>query len=429
MMTNTTLMHINRNMRNLNSIIRQIETGKRVQRPSDDPIISSRALMFRTGMHENEQFQRNVNQGLAWMNVSETTFDNVNRTLLREMRNLAVQGANGDNNIDNKKAIIRQMESLFNQLGHEMNATFGGNFLFSGFRTDEPPVFTEDNDRTFILTQHFSLSDISRESSWQRLIVPNGLGTYEPVSHDINVLKLAYREITAVPPPHIPGFEVRAMTLADIDAYEPPAFNATGEPVIHFIAETGELVMHRDTAANFPMEGVSVTFHKSGFQAGMINPKVYFTGREITADTSPAGVAALMAALGAEFGGPVDLVYNITQYFSRAAGQPFIDIDGTMFYEFDLRFPMDFDANDPAVNLRPNLPPGSEIVNPSTVRIPAQVFNTTSNVSVTYAVRFGDSPFTVDAGGNPVHIKEYLGVQGVELVNARGQAGASEAIP
>jgi flagellin-like hook-associated protein FlgL len=47
-------MHINRNMRSLDRIIRQIETGKRIQRPSDGPIIASRALMFRTSLHENE---------------------------------------------------------------------------------------------------------------------------------------------------------------------------------------------------------------------------------------------------------------------------------------------------------------------------------------------------------------------------------------
>jgi flagellar hook-associated protein 3 FlgL len=256
MMTNTTLMHINRNMRNLDNIIRQIETGKRIQRPSDDPIIASRALMFRTSVHENMQFQRNVDQGVAWMNVTESTFNNINRELLFEMRTLAVQGANGDNNLGNMQSIIRQMQSMFNQLGHEMNASFGGDYLFSGFRTNEPPVFTDVNNRSFVITQNFALSDISRESSFQRLTTPE-FGFPTPVTHNINVLKLAYTGLDDVPV--VPGFEVRSVSITESDAYIPPANGASGLPLMHFIPETGELVMSRETAESFPREGVSVT--------------------------------------------------------------------------------------------------------------------------------------------------------------------------
>jgi flagellar hook-associated protein 3 FlgL len=103
-------MHINRNMRSLDRIIRSIETGRRIQRPSDDPIIASRALMFRTNVHENEQFQSNVEQGIAWMNVTEATFNNINNEILLELRNLAVTGANGPNNLEPMQAIIRQMQ-------------------------------------------------------------------------------------------------------------------------------------------------------------------------------------------------------------------------------------------------------------------------------------------------------------------------------
>lgn len=411
MMTNTTLMHINRNMRNLNNIIRSLETGQRIQRPSDDPIIASRALLFRTSVSENTQFQRNVEQGMAWMNVSEAAFDSINSRTLFEIRNLAVQGANGDNNLENMQMIIQNMKALYEMLGREMNNTFGGDYLFSGFRTDEPPVFKSPNERSFIITQHFGPTDIAREQSWQRLVVPTGLGIHEPVTHNINVLKLAFTGLDARPV--IPGFAVIERSIHDDDAYLPPAYDATGVPVLpvlHFIAETGELVMHSETAVNFPREGISVTFRKTGFQEGDLNPKVYFTGREIITEST------------AHIPPDTELIYNITQYFSRHAGTAVaVGTPPTHYFEFELAFPVYADATHDSVGLRPSLPPGAVILpGTNTVRIPAQFFDTNSNVSVTYSTALYD-PILADADGT--HIMAYLGVAGVELVRAIGSDG------
>ena len=395
MMTNTTLMHINRNMRNLDKIIRQIETTKKIQKPSDDPIIASRALIFRTSVHETEQFKRNVDQGVAWMNVSESTFNNINSELLKTMRTLAVQGANGDNNLENMQAIIRQMGMLFDQLGHEINQTFGGNYLFSGFRTDEPPVFIEDNYRSFVITQTFNMTDVSRESSWQRLLIPGGIGTLEPESKNIDVLKLAYSGLDNIPV--IPGFDVLQRSIHDDDAYIPEANNATGVPIIHYIAETGELVMHHDTSANFPREGISVTYQKTGFRQGDINPSVYFMGREIT------DLGTTHIPMGTE------LVYNVTQNLNRNMGT---FNAGTNSYDFTLEY-TSYAPTPMPDDLRALLSTGVNAnITGNVVSVPAHVFETNRNITVTYPVQL-NSPTQLGT-----HIMANTNVQGAELVRA-----------
>ncbi|MCL2456690.1 MAG: hypothetical protein FWD19_03995 [Defluviitaleaceae bacterium] len=414
MMTNTTLMHINRNMRNLHRAENQVYTGQKIQRPSDDPIIASRALMFRTSVHENEQFQQNVKQGLAWMNVTEASFSNLNTELLFELRNLSVSGATMTNSLNEMQIIVEKMKSLYSAIDEQINSKFGGNFLFSGFRTDEPPAVNEDNDRRFVITQHFRLPDISRESSFQRYDNGEIPGLPVPVSEKINVLKLAYTGIEG--DPVIPGYEVVRMSVHDADAYLPPANNA-GVPLIHFIAETGELVLHSDTAASFPREGVSVTYVKEGFRKGEINPTVYFTGREInTTDTAHIPTATRM-------------VYNVTQYFSRAAAS---HTDGNMTV-FSLAYAP---YNTSAADLQASLPFGAEIdYATNTVRIPTSFFNTNTNVSVTYPVeKTADDIFApaLSSDGlnfsDSVHIMENTFVQGVELVRAIGMNGMSIAL-
>jgi len=413
MINNTTLMHINRNMRNLDGIIRTLETTKRVSRPSDDPLIASRALKFRAGVREVQQFQRNVHFGQSWMDITESSFLNVLDHQLQDIRRLLVAGATGTYNIDNKQTMINQIRELTDHIATmEMNQTYAGRFVFSGLRTDEQAVFTAANERRFIMTQHFSLSDVDRTASFQRLGAD--AATSVPVGHKVNVVRLAFRgldmrDADGVPTTNIadtriqvPGFHVVPVSIHDANAYLPDALY-NGQPVLHFVVETGELVMHDDTAAIFPREGVAVTFEKTNFERGEINPAVYFTSREIVDTTTPPAVAA-------------DRVYQVTQYFSRMAGEANGD-----FYEFELAHTPSFFApplSDHPGALTPVLPHrDAEIVagpNGYIVRIPASVFERAQNVSVSYSVEIPDGGTTP----TPLALKTDWNVQGVRLLRA-----------
>ena len=420
MMTNTTLMHINRNMRNLDEIIRQIETTQRMQRPSDDPIRASRALKFRTNQVENEQFQQNVLTGMARMNVTEAALTNVNSELIARIRELVV-AADGGETVEQKQGMIAQIQSLFQAIGNEMNQSFAGSYLFSGFRTDEPPVFNRDNNRDFVITQNFNISDITRSTSFQRIQDLDGI--MQPEIRNIHVINLAFSGLSTSGTPDatthivnpagisIPGFTVHKFSKLNPDAYIPPA--GTTPPILHLIAETGELVMHPDVAASFPREGISVTYRKQGFNQGDINPAVYFTAREIKTD--PPGFTPISPA-------NVEKVYRVTQYMSRASGTP-VGAPPTAF-QFTLTPAAAFagqnaagNFNDVATNLRPALPPGipDSAFDPATgiLTIPASFFDLNDNVSVTYSVM-------VPPGGAPAinDIMSNLNIHGVELVRA-----------
>ncbi|MCL1843309.1 MAG: hypothetical protein FWF79_05810 [Defluviitaleaceae bacterium] len=419
MMTNTTLMNINRNIRSLDEVVRQIETKRLIQRPSDNPIIASRALLFRTSLSENVQFLRNVDQGVTWMNVTESTFDSINSRLLFELNRLTVQGATDSYNLEQKQGIVQYMQAFFNQIGDEINRDTGGSFLFSGFRTDEPPMFRENNQRSFVITQHFNLSDISRIPSFQRL--PGNDGVIRSVTETVSVLNLAYTGLDALP--HMPGFEVRQVSINDPHAYQPPEpvfvipptipQSFAAPPVVHFVAETGELVLHDQTANHFPREGVSVTYQKTGFLRDQINPIVYFTGREIITDTMDTS----------HIPGGAQLVYNVTMYLSRAAGAPF-PAGATSPTHFDFTLP--HTPYTGAANLmpqsNPNWPPGAVLMPDGvTVRIPTSLFNTASNLSVTFALSSADYPTLPFVGAT--HIMEDIRFQGVELVRAHTAGG------
>ena len=55
MMTNNVLHNINNNKNLLSTLENQYSTGKKIQKPSDDPIIAVRALKLRTNLSELNQ--------------------------------------------------------------------------------------------------------------------------------------------------------------------------------------------------------------------------------------------------------------------------------------------------------------------------------------------------------------------------------------
>jgi len=364
MIHNNTLLNINRNMRYLDKLIQQIESTKKIRVPSDDPIIASRALKFRTNVAETVQFQRNVHNGIAWMNITQSSFTNVIENLLVQFRERCVEAATGtEQPFPDKAAIVAELYELIDQIGVEMNQTYAGRYVFSGFRTDMPPVFIEANEQAYQITQQFGLKDIEKTKSYQKvidledgndiktilddLITANGwdlsikadyeayldsveykkYGAYagsvnEPLLNDIYLIKLAYRDNDMRPmtelsitinngqPFMVNGSPVTINTYkaTDLNAYTPDP----GE--INYIPETGELIIGESIARTFPVDGVEINYIKNGFEKGELNPVVYFPCQELFYNED----VYTMRQQAEVSRGVVDMAFNNSDYSSVA---------------------------------------------------------------------------------------------------------------
>jgi flagellar hook-associated protein 3 FlgL len=283
MTTSGTLLDINRNVSRLDGIERRIAASKNILRPSDDPIIAARALKFRSNVAEAEQYQKNIEQGLSWMDTTDRAFFNV-VDILDKIRVLANQGATGTNAYASRKAIADDVEQLAAQLGKEMNATYVGRYVFSGFRTDEPLVFERGDSKEYLIEQAFYESDVETTKALQRVVGPMANDDRLKMS-DVNILKMAYANSGAPTVSISSGGLVVTPTvteksLAAADVYE--AFEATPvDYAVTFIKETGELVLG-DNAKDFLEGGVmTVRYEKNGFLEGDLNPIVNFRCRDL----------------------------------------------------------------------------------------------------------------------------------------------------
>jgi flagellar hook-associated protein 3 FlgL len=136
MLINNMINNIGANLRRMEKYQNRLSTGKKINVPSDDPVVAARALKLRTDVSRLEQYDRNVKDAMSWMEITESALANIN-DILHRARVLAVQGANGTTTPDDTKKIAEEVKQLKHQLIQVANSTYSGRYIFSGFKTDQ----------------------------------------------------------------------------------------------------------------------------------------------------------------------------------------------------------------------------------------------------------------------------------------------------
>lgn len=124
-----------------NRVQQQLSTGKRVQRPSDDPQGTSISMGYRRDITFEEQMRRNIEGGVAFMNATESALSSATE-VIHSARELAVQGANGTNSQSGRDAMAIQVDQLLQQMVQIANSNFSGAYLFAGNETNKPAFTT-----------------------------------------------------------------------------------------------------------------------------------------------------------------------------------------------------------------------------------------------------------------------------------------------
>jgi flagellar hook-associated protein 3 FlgL len=136
MLINNMINNIGGNLRRMEKYQNRLSTGKKINVPSDDPVVAARALKLRTDVSRLEQYDRNVKDALSWMEITESSLANIT-DILHRARVLAVQGANGTTTPENTQKIEEEVKQLKHQLIQVANSTYSGRYIFSGFKTDQ----------------------------------------------------------------------------------------------------------------------------------------------------------------------------------------------------------------------------------------------------------------------------------------------------
>ncbi|MGZ4475524.1 MAG: flagellin N-terminal helical domain-containing protein [Nocardioides sp.] len=111
-------------------------TGRRINRPSDAPADTTVALKARGAIGQNEQYQRNAQDGTAWLSTIDTTLSSTNK-LLNRAYVLALQGADsGANGAAAESAIADEIDQIKQSVLGLSNTQYLGRPVFGGTTTN-----------------------------------------------------------------------------------------------------------------------------------------------------------------------------------------------------------------------------------------------------------------------------------------------------
>lgn len=322
-MQNNNLSNINTNKIYQDTLSNQMSTQKKVNRPSDDPVVSIRALRLRGNVTEVSQYySKNIPDAESWLSVTEDSLKNLT-TIITNMIKQCTKGSNGDLTSEDREIILEQLKALGDEVYSTGDADYAGRYVFTGYRTDTSLSFSNAENKKYSITEQLDSSDLDDVTVVKTYAMVNdGSGNmvkvdltdlnstnYQSIkveekdvsSVTIHRMRLAYNSCDDTAPQisfkekGTNGYNdvtLNAVTMHDYeDPYTQVGDGAGQHPVI-FVPETGEVLMSdsvynrlmlaKDDAATAGTdEGeIRVTYEKSDWVKGDLRPEHYFYCKE-----------------------------------------------------------------------------------------------------------------------------------------------------
>ncbi|MDY0405088.1 flagellar hook-associated protein FlgL [Virgibacillus sp. 179-BFC.A HS] len=145
MLSQNMLNNLSNNYSNLGKYLDQLNTGKKVNVPSDDPVVAMKGIGYRSQVARIEQFTRNAGEVRNWMDSSDAALDKATKAL-QKLRELAVQASTDTLGADERKSIKKEAEQLKEHLVDIANTNVNGKYIFNGTDINEKP-FKIENDK------------------------------------------------------------------------------------------------------------------------------------------------------------------------------------------------------------------------------------------------------------------------------------------
>ncbi len=329
MMLRNSSSNINGNKVNVNSLNNQMSSQKKIQRPSEDPVIAIRALRLRSTLSEiNQYYENNIPDAESWLEITDTALKNMVK-IVTDIRSQCVYGSNDPLTADDRNTILTSLEKLRDQVYSEGNAEYAGRTVFTGYRTNQKLTFMENEKETsYNITQTLSYKDIDEYRYYSdEVTLPTteaevlGNTITNPTEAVFDRIRLSYSEIDSITGKDAGGNDVTADGTAGNDQALIGYTNADGttgnlEVTVYdtlddwaaangneykidedtdgdgtpdttkavFIKETGEMILGTNASSQLRSGKASLdlNYTKTGFDKGELRPEYYYNCTNIT---------------------------------------------------------------------------------------------------------------------------------------------------
>ncbi|HLR08877.1 MAG TPA: flagellar hook-associated protein FlgL [Bacillota bacterium] len=171
MLSNNLLHNLSKSYANLDQYLNQVSTGKKINRPSDDPVIAMKGISYRRQVTEVEQFQRNINEVHNWMDNSDAALDKATKAL-QKLRELAVQASNDTYTGEERENIQKEAQQLKDHLVDIANTKVNDKYVFNGTATDHRP-FDDEGNRTSAFNTDDVMIEVAKGTELKVNVTPD----------------------------------------------------------------------------------------------------------------------------------------------------------------------------------------------------------------------------------------------------------------
>ena len=181
-MRNNAAYNINQNKILQDKLTNQMTNQSKIVRPSDDPVVAIRALRLRSNVTAVTQYnEKNAKDADQWLSLTSDAMDTVYK-VLNSLYEKTTTAPDKYQTSDDLRIIMSEMKQLTAEFYSCANVDYAGRFVFSGYRTDLPVTFTEEDMKqmkehpvSFNIDEDFGFQDISRISYTDYTKIEEGL--------------------------------------------------------------------------------------------------------------------------------------------------------------------------------------------------------------------------------------------------------------
>lgn len=314
-MQRNNLSNINTNKVYQDRLSTQMSTQKKVSRPSDDPVVSIRALRLRSNVTEVTQYySKNIPDAESWLSVTEDALKNLTE-IVTNMIKQCTKGSNGDLKPEDRQIILEQLKALGEEVYSTGDADYAGRYVFTGYRTDTSLSFDKEYNTLYTITEQLdsnSITQMTKIDTGKLMDITaanynntenSGITEQDIKSTEVYRIQLAYDDCMEKGTPSITFQEKQAdgsykeVTWPDANGGDPQIkeFSSTEDPYsqlgdddVFYVRDTGEILLGKnryeklmsckdDPLTSGKNEGeIRVTYQKNHWVKGDLRPEHYF---------------------------------------------------------------------------------------------------------------------------------------------------------
>ncbi|MCM1103229.1 MAG: hypothetical protein NC409_03900 [Clostridium sp.] len=351
-MQNNSLRNINTNKELQSQLSIQMQTGNKLTRPSDDPVVAIRSLRLSANLTKLTQYnEKNAEDAKSWLKATEDAIY-AGEELIEAMYKTCNLSTSDDKNTANYQASLLSLKESMQEFYDTGDADYAGRNLFTGYRTESKLQFQAGETLKYKITENFTLSNLQTRTHINttnpaKANDPDGdvYGYTEAKGFDVDEtmvvpeeytrFRLAYNDLKAVQDTDIAVKLPKGITFSDgsdsiplevVNSTTPGAYTP-GAGKAYLIEDTGEVVFGEDIVkkmSELPNTiEYSITYEKDQWVKGDLRPEHYFEC-EVTKKGPDGKEMTLAYKSGSDQRMAYDLGANQSLQVNTTAGEVYV---------------------------------------------------------------------------------------------------------